>query len=216
MKTCSTCRRSRPLHMFHRDSGKGDSRDPRCVDCKAAANRRIRQRRSVYERAAGGAAAYAALSREDRAALRRRVGFTILKTEDVVSRTADIVIPGLGDDAREETFHAERTARYAESDNKQSRDPRGYVYVLTNEFRPGWVCVGCTTDPKGRLGSYLKADPERGMLRFEAVRYVEDRRVAEREIHQLLGDRLGFPRKGEWFNADPHFAVSLLQAYIPG
>lgn len=162
----------------------------------------------------GGKEAYYALPKDVRKAYRKRAAESILTTDEVMARTADIVIPGLGANPQEDTFHEERKARYAESDNKQSRDPRGYVYVLTNMFRPGWSCVGCTTDPRSRLTSYLKADPERDMLRFEKVRYVPDRREAERHLHRTL-ERRQYLRKGEWFHAPASVVVHLLDEYTP-
>ncbi|WP_072338944.1 GIY-YIG nuclease family protein [Devosia enhydra] len=91
----------------------------------------------------------------------------------------------------------------------QTSDPSGYVYVITHPHFPGWVKVGQTNDPRRRLSSYNTGDPDRGYHLYVAAPTL-GRRHAEWLAHKTLR-RLGYAKKGEWFDAPPAKAESVVR-----
>ena len=86
-------------------------------------------------------------------------------------------------------------------------DP-GYVYALTHPAHPGWVKVGKAQDLKRRLGSYNTGCPQRS-YRYVHTVPVLYRAAAEGEAHIRL-EAMGFPPRGEWFNAPDEVVIHVL------
>ena len=90
-----------------------------------------------------------------------------------------------------------------------SSDPSGFVYLVVHPNYPGWVKVGSTTNPARRLASYQTGDPMRSYRMLSALP-TKDRRHAEWLAHTRL-KRLGFDRRGEWFEVAPAMAGRVIQ-----
>ena len=91
---------------------------------------------------------------------------------------------------------------------KQSKDPRGFCYVITNSAWPGYVKFGKALDPNSRLSSYNTNSPLRD-YKLEEFRYFENRAKSEREIlnstEQFRSDAVG-----EWRKMSVSDAVDVL------
>jgi hypothetical protein len=91
------------------------------------------------------------------------------------------------------------------------RDPRGHVYIITNEAWRGWVKVGKAVDANDRLNSYQTSSPMRDYELYAAFN-VRDRAQAEKLAHVTLDKR--FERRNEWFKCDPDVAATLLEEVL--
>jgi hypothetical protein len=80
---------------------------------------------------------------------------------------------------------------------EQTSIPEGFVYLVTHDLFPGWVKAGMTIDFEIRLGTYNISDPL-SRFRFAALRWVPNRRQAERELLSQLADEAD-NQAGEWF-----------------
>ena len=90
--------------------------------------------------------------------------------------------------------------------NKQSTNPEGYLYIVTNPSWPDMVKIGCAIDPYDRARSYQTYSPLRD-YKLEAVVYSPNRRSLESNVHAELGsDRVG----GEWFKLSLEDAITVM------
>lgn len=93
---------------------------------------------------------------------------------------------------------------------EQTSIREGFVYIVTHPFFSGWVKAGMTIDFELRIGTYNVSDP---MSRFEltAVKWVKDRRLAEKMLLEKLGAKAQEMR-GEWAQIDQLIALSILDS----
>jgi len=93
---------------------------------------------------------------------------------------------------------------------KQSTDPRGFVYVITNPIYPGYVKIGKAFDVENRLNGYQTYDPFR-RYSLEGSKYFDVRAKAEDDLKVLLSGYKG-DAQGEWFRVSVETAVEKLQS----
>lgn len=91
------------------------------------------------------------------------------------------------------------------------RDPRGHVYIITNDAWRGWIKVGKAVDAHDRLNSYQTSSPMRDYELYTAFN-VKDRGLAEKQAHSVLDAR--FERRNEWFKCEPDIAATLLEEVL--
>ena len=77
---------------------------------------------------------------------------------------------------------------------------------------PGWTKIGCTSNPAKRLGTYNTGDPDRAYRMLVAVE-TRGQRLAEWLAHTRLR-RLGYDRKGEWFEVAPALAERVVRRAV--
>lgn len=71
----------------------------------------------------------------------------------------------------------------------------GFIYIIENPAWPNMYKIGMTIDTEERLNSYQTYSPKRD-YKIRGYRFVQDRRVAEKELHKLLESER---QLGEWF-----------------
>ena len=83
---------------------------------------------------------------------------------------------------------------------EQTTIPEGFIYLVTHPLFEGWVKAGMTIDYEQRMVTYNISDP---LSRFEltAVKWVENRRKAEKDLLALLED-VAQECRGEWFRVE--------------
>lgn len=83
---------------------------------------------------------------------------------------------------------------------EQTAVKEGFLYLITHPCFDGWLKAGMTIDFEMRLATYNVADP---LSRFEfaAIKWVADRRQAERKLLARLSD-IAIDVRGEWFRLD--------------
>lgn len=81
----------------------------------------------------------------------------------------------------------------------------GFIYLISNKSFPGWIKAGMTIDFEARLKTYNICDPE-SRYKFEFVRWVDDRRLCEKRLLELLSEKSD-KRKGEWFRLDKEASI---------
>jgi hypothetical protein len=96
------------------------------------------------------------------------------------------------------------------SGGSQTSENDGYVYIVTHEEHEGWVSIGKTRAPTGRLGGYNRADPYRRYVMRHTV-YVEDRHISESEAHAAAAaHETCEDSRGEWFQMPLESALEIL------
>ena len=96
---------------------------------------------------------------------------------------------------------------------KQSTDPRGFLYAISNPAFPGYEKIGKAHFAESRLGDYQTGDPHRS-YQLDHSEYFDDRHTAETAFHRMLDD-YGFKgdAQGEWYQMSVEDAVRLLKAF---
>lgn len=98
----------------------------------------------------------------------------------------------------------------ANSGGSQTTDRDGYVYIVTHEEHEGWVSIGKTRAPTGRLGVYNRADPYRRYVMRHTLS-VEDRHISESEAHAAAAaHETCEDSRGEWFQMPLESAIEVL------
>jgi hypothetical protein len=96
------------------------------------------------------------------------------------------------------------------SGGSQTTERDGYVYIVTHEEHEGWVSIGKTRAPNGRLGGYNRADPFRRYVMRHTVS-VEDRHISESEAHAAAAaHETCEDSRGEWFQMPLESAIEIL------
>ena len=102
------------------------------------------------------------------------------------------------------------TLASSNSGGSQTSETDGYVYIVTHEMHEGWVSIGKTRDPTGRLGGYNRADPYRRYVMRHTI-YVEDRHISESEAHAAAAaHETCEDSRGEWFQMPLESAIEIL------
>lgn len=93
---------------------------------------------------------------------------------------------------------------------EQTTIPEGFVYLVTHPLFDGWVKAGMTIDFEVRLGIYNVSDPL-SRFRYEALKWVPDRRQAETRLLERLADEAD-SQAGEWFEMPLEDAMQVFDA----
>jgi predicted GIY-YIG superfamily endonuclease len=88
----------------------------------------------------------------------------------------------------------------------------GFVYLITNHRRIGWIKVGKTTNLKRRLQQYQTSD---ALRKFEYIQtwHVNDWHATEKLAIQQLGLQ-ATEQSGEWFKIDRKIALTILASVV--
>ena len=91
----------------------------------------------------------------------------------------------------------------------KSRDPSGWIYVITNPIWGSWVKIGVTRNLKKRLSSYNTSSPHKDFF-IEWFKFHENARELETFIHNddVLGRHRGLSK--EWYNLKPQDSMQHL------
>ena len=188
MKRCSACRQYKAPREFNKSHTIPCGLHNECVDCHRVTNNRNNPKGNAISKLAyslaGGSSRFYALSKSARNEIRRAATDLYFTRQEV-----------------------DFTYRQIDEDFALNHR-RGFIYAITNPAYPGWVKVGMTTDPLRRLEGYQTGAPFRD-YKLEATKQVEDRRLAEQELHREL-EAFG-RRRNEWFEVPVEFVVSRLQ-----
>ena len=96
------------------------------------------------------------------------------------------------------------------SGGSQTTERDGYVYIVTHEEHEGWVSIGKTRAPTGRLGGYNRADPYRRYVMRHTIS-VEDRHISESDAHAAAAaHETCEDSRGEWFQMPLESAIEIL------